>query len=305
MKRDASPDHGDRGSPDRASPAYTSRHPFYVLFTDLDGTLLDHTTYEWKEARPALSLCGKLGVPVILISSKTRAEMDPLRRELGLSDPFVSENGGGVFFPREATLPPPPGVIPKEGLWALPLGARYETLVRALREIRGETAWSIRGFSDMSVEEISRLTGLDLHASERAAQREFDEPFLLPESEGSRFEVLQESAQKKGLQVTRGGRFHHLHGKSDKAGAMERLISWYKGFHHPVETIALGDSPNDFTMLMRADHPVLVRSARAYPELGVTIPHLITTRKRGPGGWNEAVLEILGPSSKGGSLRDV
>jgi HAD superfamily hydrolase (TIGR01484 family) len=81
--------------------------PFFIIFTDLDGTLLDHTTYGWKEAVPALDICRRRGVPVVFASSKTRAEMDVLRRRMSLSDPFISENGGGVFFPRETFSAPP------------------------------------------------------------------------------------------------------------------------------------------------------------------------------------------------------
>ena len=50
--------------------------PFYLVFTDLDGTLLDHRIYSFEDALPALDFCRKTHVPVILISSKTRAEMD-------------------------------------------------------------------------------------------------------------------------------------------------------------------------------------------------------------------------------------
>ena len=82
--------------------------PFFLVFSDLDGTLLDHNTYGWKEAVPALELCRTRGVPVILASSKTRAEMDVLRRRLSLSAPFISENGGGIFFPEETSKDPSP-----------------------------------------------------------------------------------------------------------------------------------------------------------------------------------------------------
>ena len=75
--------------------------PSHLVFTDLDGTLLDHHTYSWKEALPALERCRKKSVPVVLVSSKTRAEMAVLHQELKLSAPFVSENGGGVFFPKK------------------------------------------------------------------------------------------------------------------------------------------------------------------------------------------------------------
>ena len=75
--------------------------PPAIIFTDLDGTLLDHSSYQWDRAKPALDLCQRFHVPVVLVSSKTRAEMVKLKDELGLSHPFISENGGGIFFPKE------------------------------------------------------------------------------------------------------------------------------------------------------------------------------------------------------------
>ena len=70
-----------------------------VVFSDLDGTLLDHDTYSFDAARPALERLRVDGVPLILCTSKTRAEIAPLRRALGNTHPFISENGGAVFIP--------------------------------------------------------------------------------------------------------------------------------------------------------------------------------------------------------------
>ena len=74
--------------------------PFYVIFTDLDGTLLDHDTYEWKEAEPALDLCKKLGVPVVFVSSKTRAEIEVLRRQDGHFASLYLRERWRYFFSR-------------------------------------------------------------------------------------------------------------------------------------------------------------------------------------------------------------
>jgi mannosyl-3-phosphoglycerate phosphatase len=61
----------------------------------------------------------------------------------------------------------------------------------------------------------------------------------------------------------------------------------------PVKTIALGDSPNDFTMLKRVDYPVLVRSSRTYPGLEKEFDQLRITNEKGPAGWNDAVNRLL------------
>src|SRR4030042_1090542 len=75
-----------------------------LVFTDLDGTLLDHRNYSFEPARPALRLLRESGIPLIICTSKTRAEVEEIRAALGNTDPFVVENGGAVFVP-EGDLP--------------------------------------------------------------------------------------------------------------------------------------------------------------------------------------------------------
>ena len=70
-----------------------------LVVTDLDGTLLDHETYSYAEAAPALAELRRRGIPLVLASSKTRAEMELLHAELGLSDPFICENGAAICTP--------------------------------------------------------------------------------------------------------------------------------------------------------------------------------------------------------------
>jgi mannosyl-3-phosphoglycerate phosphatase len=70
--------------------------PKLVIFSDLDGTLLDRDTYSFEPARPALRLIKERDIPLVLSSSKTRAEIELHRRRLENHHPFTSENGGGV-----------------------------------------------------------------------------------------------------------------------------------------------------------------------------------------------------------------
>ena len=75
-----------------------------MIFTDLDGTLLDHETYDWSPAAPLLGRLTAAGIPVCLASSKTAAEMVPLRAAMGLSAaPLICENGAGIVPGGEAT----------------------------------------------------------------------------------------------------------------------------------------------------------------------------------------------------------
>lgn len=71
-----------------------------VIFTDMDGTLLDHHTYSHQAADSLLASLQQTGVPVIPTTSKTFAELQQLRRELNNQHPFICENGAGVYIPK-------------------------------------------------------------------------------------------------------------------------------------------------------------------------------------------------------------
>lgn len=265
-----------------------------VVFTDLDGTLLDHDTYAWEPAAEALQACHRQDVPVVLVSSKTRAEMQVLQEDLGPARPFVSENGGGIFFPPGCPQPPPAEAVPgEEGrVWAL--GVPYEIVVRALRGLREELGRpDLRGFSDMDVQEIARLTGLALKDARLAARREYDEPLVASHREREDLDLLDRAARKRGLQVTAGGRFLHLFGDCDKGEAVSRLVDWFRRERPGLRSVGLGDGLNDLPMLKRVDVPVLVRGARQVEIQAREIPGLLITEEPGPAGWNRAVLNLL------------
>jgi mannosyl-3-phosphoglycerate phosphatase len=276
--------------------------PPLLIFTDLDGTLLDHETYHWEPAKEALDLCRANHIPVIPVSSKTRAEMEIIHSALRLDGPFVSENGGGVFFPQEIFPEPPFGIYfaESEGYWKWSFGTPYHELVEALNKLRQKLGWTIRGFSDMTIKEIADLTGLDHQQARLASSREFDEPFILPDAKAD-LRILEREIRQLGLKLSTGGRFHHLHGQYDKGEAVDRLINWYRKTNSSIVTVALGDSPNDFSMLKRVQHPVLVHSSKSNSLININIPGLRTTREPGPRGWNAAVLDLLDEKLGGGN----
>ncbi len=273
-----------------------------AVFTDLDGTLLDHDTYAWEPAAEALEACRGRGIPVVLVSSKTRAEMEVLRQDLGLDWPIVSENGGGIAFPAACPQKPPAEALAEEGGHVWRLGVPYEVVVRAFREIREELRRpGLRGFSDMGLEEICDRTGLGREDARRAARREYDEPFVDEGGAEMDIGILEGAAGARGLRVTAGGRFLHLFGACDKGDAVSRLTDWLRRERPGLLSVGLGDGPNDVPMLKQVDVPVLVRSSRPEAEVADAVPGVRVTKEKGPAGWNRAILDLLGDNRNEGS----
>jgi mannosyl-3-phosphoglycerate phosphatase family protein len=263
-----------------------------IVFTDLDGTLLDHATYSFAAAREALDALRRRHVPVVLTTSKTRGEVRSIARALSIEAPAIVENGGGLLLPR-GQLRPVPGARRLRGFQLLPLGVDRGALVQALREIARQTGTHPRGFADMTSREVRQRTGLRGDAARLAMEREFDEPFLLDDDDDAA--TLTRAARKRGLRVTRGGRFFHITGDTDKGEAVQRLLALYAAEGRQFSSIGLGDAANDLAMLRAVDRPILVPRADGScdPELTRALPDAERAPLPGPEGWNAAMLRLL------------
>lgn len=255
----------------------------YWVSTDLDGTLLDHHNYSYAAAKPALKECALFGTPILLNTSKTRAETLDLHSELKLNTPLIVENGSALVFPTNTEQTRVFGVPRKD-------------IVNFISEVRMQHGFELTGFNDWTDEDIAKSTGLPLEKAAKAAQKEFSEPFVWHESE-QRLEHFRELANDRGLEILKGGRFFHLQGRTDKAKPLlwlkSRLRQFFPDLDEATKLICLGDNHNDVAMLNVADVPVCVRSPNSdYPELD-THQHVVKTEGLGPIGWNQAILSIL------------
>lgn len=262
-----------------------------LVFSDLDGCLLDERTYRWDAARPALEALRSRGVPLLLCSSKTRAEMETLAAGLGLAWPFIVENGGALVIP---------GGPAKGGAYdggtheprVVVLGTSADLLMGAMQEIGAEIGARLRAFADLSASEIEELTGLSGPSIDLARRREFDAPFLV---DPDALDAVASAAEARGLRVTRGGRFFHLTGPTDKGRAVLELLRLYPANGSARVSVALGDSPNDQPMLEAVDRPIVV--PRSGGECDAALVSGLAGAERapapGPPGWNEAVLAVL------------
>ena len=270
-----------------------------IIFTDLDGTLLDEKNYSYQEALPALSLISSIAIPLIFCSSKTRAELETFRFRLGNAHPFISENGGGIYIPQgyfntmaEAKL--------SNGYQLISLGTPYEEIRKQFIFLRDQSSARVRGFADMSVTEVAALTGLSEQEAALARQRDFDEAFVF---EGKPEDGFLRAIEESGLRWTQGKIFHIMGGQ-DKGRAVSILMSLYKQEFGEIVSMALGDSLNDLPMLMAVDIPVLIKHNDGSFDPRIKVPNILKTQLPGPSGWNETVLRFLEHESGKGVLGD-
>lgn len=252
----------------------------FLVFTDLDGTLLDHNNYSHTAAQEALDRLATLDIPVILNSSKTPDELDYIARDLHITFPRIAENGSVISYPETGEQQV--------------FGTTYATICEVLNKLRVEHGYCFEGFHDWPTERISDLTGLSLEAAARAGKRFASEPLLWNDDEALLANFREHLSIAK-LSLKRGGRFWHVMGNADKVDAMLHLKRDYEERSEKKLVIALGDGPNDRDMLAEADIAVIINNpqgaAVALPEN--TKQRQIYTDLAGPEGWNVAINTLL------------
>jgi mannosyl-3-phosphoglycerate phosphatase len=263
-----------------------------VVITDLDGTLLDQQTYSYEQSLPAIEKLREAGIPLILCSSKTAAEMLPLQHELELKHPFICESGGAIYLPQKYFQFPIAAIKPRRLLDVIEFGENILNLRKALQEAAQGCGARVKFFGGMTFQEIMFRTGLTLDQAIYARQREYDVPFYVDSGdEGTLLAALRASR----LTVTKGDRFYHLTGGHGKGEAVKKLLDLYRRQWAMVVSVGLGNSANDLPFLREVDRPVLVRNPdRSWdPEVIRCLPSVARTECVGPQGWREAIEKIL------------
>ncbi len=265
-----------------------------LIITDLDGSLLDHHSYDFSPAQPLLEQLESLRIPVIPASSKTVAEIIALREQLDNRHPLIAENGAAIYLPTGYFKKLPPQTQSKDGWEILEFSRPRQHWLDILESLRDEFGDEFVNFKQVGKEGIAELTGLDRDAARLANQRDYSEPVAWRGDE-SRKALFVAALQAQGASVLQGGRFLSISGDCDKGRALQSLADLFR-LNQPDKqfiTLAIGDSNNDAAMLESADSALIIKSDNhPSPQLNRQTG-IIYSSLTGPDGWREGVMAWL------------
>lgn len=251
-----------------------------IIFTDLDGTLLNHDNYSFADAIPSIEDAKKKQIKIVIVTSKTKAEVIELSKKLGLTtEPFIVENGAGIYIPKANKFE------------LIQLGTTQKEIKDFVQKYLKNL---ITLFSEMSIAQANELTGLSENDLKLAQKRDFTEPFIL--NKNIKIEEVEKIIQEnsENFKLTKGGRFYHLIGKNqDKGKAVLNLIKLFKkeNLNKKIVSFALGDSKNDIPMLQTVDYPILIQKHdQTYETISF---ETFKSKFQGSKGWNETVRKYI------------
>lgn len=259
-----------------------------IIFTDLDGTFLNHDDYSFEASTEALAQIKKKNIPIIFTTSKTKKEVEILQKKVGIKEPFIIENGAALFIPNRYQNFNLDFLKDFEDKKVLVFGKPYQEIVNFYNQYKDQ--FGMFGLSDMDEKEICKLTGLSEDDAKYAKKRDFTEPFILEDS--TKLQRVENLAATSNIKVTQGGRFFHLIGENqDKGIAVKKTIELFeKLYETKIDSIALGDGENDISMLQVVDTAIIIKNHKDQ-YLHLELENIQKSTYQGSKGWNEMVLK--------------
>ncbi|MEM8501202.1 MAG: HAD-IIB family hydrolase [Pseudomonadota bacterium] len=265
-----------------------------IVFTDLDGTLLDHHTYSYELADELITELRQQAIPLIYSSSKTLAEIEPLRKATNNQHPFIVENGSAVYVPKDYFVRKPHGTLLRENYWVKEFAEPRAHWLDVLSRLENQFDGCFTSFSQLGLPGIAKAANMSIEEASLANKRQYSEPLLWTGDTARRQAFINELI-RAGAFVQQGGRFLNVNGNGDKGSALRWLLSHFRE-QQPSETfhtIALGDSQNDAPMLEASDTAIIVRSpVKDAPRLQRQIRTQISN-DCGPLGWSRTLRATL------------
>ena len=268
------------------------------VVSDVDHTLLEDPG-ETASAGQALRQLGQRGIPTLLASSKTFAEMVAFQNLAELPpQPFLFENGCGIGWPTASW--PAAAAAPQQELGAygaIVRGGDPQRLRTLLHHLRDSGGLRFSLLEDLNFGAIQQLIGLEEPLARLALQRLASMPLVWQDDEAA-LERLRRQLTGEGLGAVSGGRLVHVAPPCNKAEALAQVLTWRGEAPHTTTLLACGDSENDRALLESAD-VALVFHPTDRPAMALTAPTAERPRitrtaiAGGPAAWLAAVEAAL------------
>ena len=264
-----------------------------VIFSDIDGTFLDHDTFSEGDNFEILDKLVKCNHYVVFNSSKTFHEIKKMQDCHKTSFPFICETGGGIYC-KDQNLES--SSRRRDGYSIIYESKKVETFEDDVRsEISRNFSNDLDIFDDIDMSEKKSLSSLSGENLELACNRDFS--FLIKwRSNEKRFTLFQAVLRKLNLDIIKGSRFYHICSGHNKGKALLFFLDKLKlsSSHKNYTTVGVGDSHNDIDMLSNVDYPCIVRSSDNH-NLAKKIKNqnTIVSESSAPQGWEECINHVF------------
>ncbi len=272
----------------------------FLIFSDLDGTFLNHNTYSYGTLKNYINNLD-LEFELIFVTSKTFEEILEIQNKLNINHPFIAENGACIFFP--------PGYLKltgniQENFFIHKQYYCYKIsnlksldLINSFSNLKKKYKFCF--YSELGNESLCELTNLKLREAKNSKNRLFTNPIFWKDTNEKLLNFKSDVMKiNKGLKILKGGRFLHISDNYNKAKAVKNFIKTIKSISNDrFLTVSLGDSENDICMLESTDYSCIVKRKANKISLKKK-DNIYFSKTEAPDGWRESLEFVIRMESK-------
>ncbi|MFT4304344.1 MAG: HAD-IIB family hydrolase [Candidatus Woesearchaeota archaeon] len=274
-----------------------------IIISDMDGTFLDHNNYSYVNSHSAFKKANLKDIPVCFCTSKSFPEVMYFCKKLKTFNPFIAENGSAIYVPnnyfsfdinkikwrQDYDIKRIKNI---EGYIVIELNVTHNETYNTLKKIQRKLSFPTFIYSDHSIDEFKKYLGLPKKMAELTKIKFYADGFRVPNLDEKMFKEIAFFAKKEGFTTVAGGRIVGINKGCDKGKATSILIELFEKEYKRIRTIGIGDSNNDYPMLMKVDYPFLV-SKNKKSNIDKNINDIEKVNGIGPKGFAEVVNKFL------------
>ena len=267
-----------------------------VVVTDIDDSLLEPGARALPSERAALDFLASRGVPLVINSSRTHAEIERIQETLRLLTPSISEHGSALFIPPGCFPSIPDRAARAVGGHVIEFGRPYHEVVEAVRITARELDVEIVGFADLTIEDAARELGVSDVEAQLAKLREYTELIRIADETDARRSHVLNALRRRGLRCWPIGRHHLVSATRDRTESLLTLKAlWRHSWGEAPSIVGFGNSEDDVNWLRYADVAVIVQDGHAGvdPRMLSKLPTARVSQQPGRLGWSEAIVESV------------
>jgi mannosyl-3-phosphoglycerate phosphatase family protein len=267
-----------------------------VVVTDIDDSLLEPGARARPSERAALDFLAGRGIPLVINSSRTHAEIERIQETLRLLTPSISEHGSAVFIPPGSFPSIPDRAARAVSGHVIEFGRPYHEVVDAVRNTGRELGVEIVGFADLTIEDAARELGVTDVEAQLAKLREYTELIRIADGTDARRSHVLNALRRRGLRCWPTGRHHLVTATRDRAESLLTLKAlWRHAWGGPPYIVGVGNSEDDVSWLRYADEAVIVQTDHAAvdPRILSKLPTARVSQRPGRDGWSDAIFESV------------
>ena len=251
-----------------------------LIFTDLDGSLLDKETFKFDVIKDYFKELVRNGIIIIPNSSKTEAELLDFNEQNNLDLSFIADNGSSIHRLNKIHQNLPDKIII----------SRTKDEIRNIYEenISLDFKNKITHILELEIEKQQKILELPLDKVKLAIKRDHSLPIKFNGTEIEKNEFTK-ILKNSGLTIQTGGRIMNVCDNVNKSIAMSKALQLIrKQLDDEIITIGVGDNENDIEMIKQTNYPCLVKNDNFNSSL-INIDNLIKSSQLSPLGWADVI----------------